>query len=247
MFNIFKQFADAPTNFSYGFQDPATQWMLGIIDLHDSIVFYLIIILTVVLWLLISALNSVDHLSNLYHGNLIEVIWTVTPAIILWVIGLPSLKLLYMMDEILDAELTVKAIANQWYWSYEYSDYVFDSGVENPEAVNAFDSFMVADEDLELGQLRELTVDNYLVQPINTSIRVLLTSNDVIHAFAVPSLGIKADCYPGRLNSLGFVINRASTFHGNCSELCGALHHAMPIGIKAVPLNEYLSYMNSIN
>lgn len=137
--------------------------MLGIIDLHDSIVFYLIIILTVVLWLLISALNSVDHLSNLYHGNLIEVIWTVTPAIILWVIGLPSLKLLYMMDEILDAELTVKAIANQWYWSYEYSDYVFDSGVENPEAVNAFDSFMVADEDLELGQLRELTVDNYLV------------------------------------------------------------------------------------
>ena len=115
MFNIFKQFADVPTNFSYGFQDPATQWMLGIIDLHDSIVFYLIIILTVVVWLLISALNSVDHLSNLYHGNTIEVIWTITPAMILWVIGLPSLKLLYMMDEILDAELTVKAIANQWY------------------------------------------------------------------------------------------------------------------------------------
>jgi heme/copper-type cytochrome/quinol oxidase subunit 2 len=88
--------------------------------------------------------------------------------------------------------------------------------------------------------------DNYLVLPINTSLRVLVSSNDVIHAFAVPSLGIKADCYPGRLNSLGFVINRETTFYGGCSELCGALHHAMPIGIKSVPLSRYLSYMNSV-
>ncbi len=247
MLNLFITYADSPINFSYGFQDPATQWMLGIVDLHDNIVFYLIIILTVVLWFLISALYNPDHLANLHHGNLIEVIWTITPAMILWVIGLPSLKLLYMMDEILDAELTVKAIANQWYWSYEYTDYVFANGEENQDAINAFDSFMVADEDLELGGLRELTVDNYLVLPINTSLRVLVSSNDVIHAFAVPSLGIKADCYPGRLNSLGFVINRESTFYGGCSELCGALHHAMPIGIKAVSLNEYLSYMNSVN
>ena len=118
MLNFFTSYADSPINFSFGFQDPATQWMLGIIDLHDSIVFYLIIILTVVLWFLISALYNPDHLANLHHGNLIEVIWTITPAMILWVIGLPSLKLLYMMDEILDAELTVKAIASQWFWSY---------------------------------------------------------------------------------------------------------------------------------
>jgi heme/copper-type cytochrome/quinol oxidase subunit 2 len=131
MLNLFITYADSPINFSYGFQDPATQWMLGIVDLHDNIVFYLIIILTVVLWFLISALYNPDHLANLHHGNLIEVIWTITPAMILWVIGLPSLKLLYMMDEILDAELTVKAIANQWYWSYEYTDYVFANGEEN--------------------------------------------------------------------------------------------------------------------
>ena len=106
---------------------------------------------------------------------------------------------------------------------------------------------MVADDDLELGALRELTVDNYLVQPINTSIRLLVSSNDVIHSFAVPSLGIKADAYPGRLNSLGFVINRQSTFYGGCSELCGALHHAKPIGIKAVSLSSYLSFMASAN
>jgi cytochrome c oxidase subunit 2 len=114
MLKIFITYADSPINFSYGFKDPATQWMLGIVDLHDNIVYFLIIILTVVLWFLKSALDNPDHLANLHHGNLIEVIWTITPAMILWVIGLPSLKLLYMMDEILDAELTVKAIANQW-------------------------------------------------------------------------------------------------------------------------------------
>jgi cytochrome c oxidase subunit 2 len=235
MLNILRTYADSPINFSYGFQDPATQWKLAIIDLHDNIVFYLIIILTIVIWFLISGIYNKDHLANINHGNLIEVIWTITPAMILWIIGLPSLKLLYLMDEILDAELTVKAIANQWYWSYEYTD---------NDGNNAFDSFMIADDDLELGNLRELTVDNYLILPINSSIRILVSSNDVIHSFAVPSLGIKADCYPGRLNSLGIVINRESIFYGGCSELCGALHHAMPIGIKAVKLSEYLSYNN---
>jgi cytochrome c oxidase subunit 2 len=238
---MFLLFSDSPINFSYGFQDPASKWMLGIIDLHDNIVFYLIIILSVVLWFFISSMYNKDHLSNLAHGNLIEIIWTITPALILWVIGLPSLKLLYMMDEILDAELTVKAIGNQWFWSYEYSDYINN---ENNESI-AFDSFMIAEDDLELGDLRELAVDNYLVLPINTSIRLLISSNDVIHSFAIPSLGLKMDALPGRLNSLGFVINRESTYFGGCSELCGALHHAMPIGIKAVSLGSYLSFINT--
>lgn len=238
---MFLLFSDSPINFSYGFQDPASKWMLGIIDLHDNIVFYLIIILSVVLWFFISSMYNKDHLSNLAHGNFIEIIWTITPALILWVIGLPSLKLLYMMDEILDAELTVKAIGNQWFWSYEYSDYINN---ENNESI-AFDSFMIAEDDLELGDLRELAVDNYLVLPINTSIRLLISSNDVIHSFAIPSLGLKMDALPGRLNSLGFVINRESTYFGGCSELCGALHHAMPIGIKAVSLGSYLSFINT--
>lgn len=150
--------ADTPTNFSYSFQDPGSQWKLGIIDLHDNILFYLIILLVIVLWFFISAFSSsahLDHLANLHHGNLIEIIWTVTPAKILWVIGLPSLKLLYKMDEILDPELTVKAIASQWFWTYEYSDY-------DDEAISV-DSFKVSDDDLELGSLRIFTVDNYLV------------------------------------------------------------------------------------
>jgi cytochrome c oxidase subunit 2 len=156
--------------------------------------------------------------------------------------GIPSLKLLYKMDEILDSELTVKVIGNQWFWSYEYSDYVNDES----ETI-AFDSFLIPDSDLELGQLRTLTVDNYLVLPVNTSIRVLCTSNDVIHAFAVPSLGIKADCYPGRLNALGFVINRESYYYGGCSELCGSLHHAMPIGVQATDLPSYLSWIQTMS
>ena len=233
-------FADSPINFSYSFQDPASYLKLSIISLHDFIIFYLIIILTIVIWAGVSVFLNKDYLGNLAHGNLIELIWTITPSLILWTIGIPSLKLLYKKDEILDSELTVKVIGNQWFWSYEYSDYVNEE-----EETIAFDSFMVPDSDLELGQLRTLTVDNYLVLPIHTSIRVLCSSNDVIHSFAVPSLGIKADCYPGRLNALGFIITRESTFYGGCSELCGSLHHAKPIGIKAVPLSSYFSFIKS--
>lgn len=154
----FQIFGDYPLNYAMTFQDPGSESKKGIIDLYDSIVFYLIIILSVVLWFGYSALSSVDYLSNLHHGNLIEIIWTIIPSLILWAIGIPSLKLLYKMDEIISPEITVKAIANQWYWSYELSDYV----TNNNESI-AFDSFMVQDNDLELGELRALTVDNYLV------------------------------------------------------------------------------------
>ena len=235
-------YADVPTYLALGFQDPASNWMLGITHLHDTVIFYLIILCVVVLWITISLLFNNDYLPNLAHGNLIELIWTITPSMILWVIGIPSLKLLYMMDEILDSEVTVKAIASQWFWTYQYSDYVTD---EN-ETI-AIDSFMLAPEDLNPGDFRQLAVDNYLVLPINTSIRMLCSSNDVIHSFAVPSIGVKADCLPGRLNSIGFIINRESTYYGGCSELCGSLHHAMPIGIKAVPLSSYLSFIESMS
>ena len=232
--------ADFAERWSMGFQDPASEWMYGIIELHDNIVFYLIIIFSVVMWFFISALIQKDHLKFLSHGNLMEQIWTITPAIILWAIGIPSLVLLYLMDEILDAEITVKAIGNQWYWSYEYSDYEDSIG----NTIN-YDSFLINDEDLELGDLRLLTVDNYLVLPVNTSIRLLVTSNDVIHSFALPSLAIKCDAMPGRLNSAGLIFTRPSTFYGQCSELCGILHGFMPIGIHAVNLSSYINYISS--
>lgn len=187
-----------------------------------------------VLWIGISCLRSTIHPSNFSHGNLIEFIWTLAPAGILWGIGIPSLKLLYMLDEILDSEITVKAIGNQWYWSYEYSDWA--------EPLQ-FDSFLVDDASLNLGDLRLLTVDNSLILPIYTSIRLLVTSNDVIHSFAVPSLGLKCDAIPGRLNSAGILLHRESFFYGQCSELCGILHGFMPISIQGVQPSSYITFL----
>lgn len=244
MFKLSIIFADSPIDYSYGFQDPGSDWMLGIIHLHDTIIFYLLVIFVVVIWFLASALLNKDYLFYLHHGNLIELIWTITPAMILWIIGVPSIKLLYIMDEILDAEITVKAIGNSWYWTYEYSDYVFSNGESDTEGIT-FDSFLVGESDLEQGDLRQLTVDNYLVLPVNTSIRLVTTSNDVIHNFAIPSLGLKLDAIPGRLNTTGLVINRDAVFYGNCSELCGYGHAFMPTAIRAVSLGSYLSFIDS--
>lgn len=158
-------------------------------------------------------------------------------------IGIPSLKLLYMMDEILQPEVTVKAIGFQWGWSYNYGDYNNET-TDNNDGIS-FDSFMVPEDDLLSGDFRRLAVDNYLVLPIHTSIRLIVTSNDVIHSFAVPSLGVKCDALPGRLNSTGFIINRPTILFGQCSELCGVLHSAMPIGIKAVEIPSYLEFIKT--
>jgi cytochrome c oxidase subunit 2 len=193
--------------------------------------FYLIILLILVVWFLISSILNTNYV-NIAHGNLIELIWTLTPAGILWGIGLPSLKLLYMMDEIFDSEITIKAIGNQWYWNYELTD----------QKDIIIESYMLDDSSLEEGDLRLLTVDNNLILPINTSIRLLVTSNDVIHSFAIPSLGLKSDAIPGRLNATGLIINRISNYYGQCSELCGVLHGFMPITLKAVTLSDYINY-----
>lgn len=225
---------DYPISGQLGFQDPATKTQEGVLDLNDRIMYYLIIILIIVIWFLISSLLNTNHV-NIAHGNLIELIWTLTPALILWGIGIPSLKLLYIMDEILDSELTVKAIGNQWYWNYELTD--------NNNIM--IESYMLDISEIEKGGLRLLEVDNELILPTNTSIRLLVTSNDVIHSFAVPSLGLKSDAIPGRLNATGLIINRTSNYYGQCSELCGVLHGFMPISINAVTLPEYLNYIQN--
>jgi cytochrome c oxidase subunit 2 len=233
-------FSDSSFLYALGFQDPASNYMIAMIELHDYIMFYLIIIFTLVSWIFLSALlPSQDHLKYLSHGNLIEVIWTFCPMCILWLIGLPSLKLLYIMDEILNPEISVKAIAAQWFWQYSYGDYSQDNqGI-------TFDSFMIAEDDLNIGDFRQLTVDNALILPINTCIRLIVTSMDVIHSFAVPSLGVKIDAMPGRLNTIGFAINRPTVLYGQCSELCGVLHDSMPIQINAVSIENYLAFIST--
>lgn len=236
-------YCDYPLSYQMGFQDPGANWLYGIIDLHDRIMFYLIIVLIIVLWFMIKSIISKQHMAYLHHGNTLELIWTISPAIILWAIGIPSLRLLYMMDEILDASLTVKVQGFQWYWNYEYSDYARDK--DNDTNNISFSSYMIALNDLNLGDIRNLHVDNYLVLPINTAIRFLVSSNDVIHSFALPSLAIKCDAIPGRLNQTGLIIHRPSIYYGQCSELCGSLHGFMPIGVKAVTTDSYISFIKS--
>ena len=187
---------DAPEPWQLGFQDAASPIMENIIFLHDQIMFILIIIIITVLWLIIRSLTTKHYHRYLTDGTLIEVIWTLIPAGILVFIAFPSLKLLYLMDEVIDPALTIKAIGHQWYWSYEYSDY----GTDTIE----FDSYMIPTSDLNTGDLRLLEVDNRIVVPIQTQVRVLVTGADVLHAFTVPSLSIKIDAVPGRLNQTSF-------------------------------------------
>jgi len=214
------------------FQDPASPIMEGIIDLHHDIMFFLVLIIIFILWMLVRILQCFGDSYNrnlpstVTHHTTLEIVWTIIPAIILILIAIPSFALLYAMDEVNDPKLTIKAIGHQWYWSYEYRDLVFGK-----TASKNFDSYMVLEEDLQKGNLRLLEVDNPLVLPINTQIRLLVTSSDVLHAWAVPSFGVKIDACPGRLNQVGVFIDRVGIFYGQCSELCGINHSFMPIKV----------------
>ena len=235
---------DAAEPWQYGFQDSATPVMEGIINLHDDIFFFLIIIVVGVFWMMMSIIYTFNNAKIVYkylrHGTLIEIIWTITPALVLISIAFPSFKLLYLMDEVIDPAITIKAIGHQWYRSYEYSDYINNNG----EFIN-FDSYMVPTDELNKGDLRLLEVDNRIVVPVNTHIRVVITAADVIHAWAVPSLGIKLDAIPGRLNQTSMIVKREGVFYGQCSELCGVQHGFMPIVVEAVPLEKYIAWVST--
>ncbi len=200
--------------------------------------FFLIGTMGGVLWALIRMIVNNRHISHnvIMHGSLLEIIWTLVPALILIVIAIPSFQLLYLLDEIIDPSITVRAIGLQWYWSYEYSDYTDIDPI-------SFDSYLVPEEDLKEGEIRLLTVDNNLVLPAKTHVRVLTTANDVFHCFAIPSLGVRIDAVPSQLNSTSFVIKREGRFYGICAELCGPAHYAMPIVVDAVPVDEYCTWV----
>ena len=240
-------FNDAPHSWQFGFQDSAAPGFTGIVELHNTIFFYLVVISVGVFWVLASIIfyynsskSAIVH-KYLNHGTLIELIWTITPAFILIAIAFPSFRLLYLLDEVISPTITIKVVGHQWYWSYEYSDYVNDSG----ESIE-FDSYMIPESDLELGQFRLLDVDNRVVIPVDTHIRLIVTGADVIHSYAVPSLGIKVDAVPGRLNQASLLAERTGVFYGQCSEICGVYHGFMPTAVEAVSVQDYLSFLNSL-
>nr|AEM66832.1 cytochrome c oxidase subunit II [Gymnetron rotundicolle] len=215
-------------------QDSASPLMEQLMYFHDHTLLILIIITILVGQMLLSMLfNKFTH-RYLLEGQLIEMIWTILPAMILILIALPSLRLLYILDETFNPMITIKAIGHQWFWSYEYTDY------KNFE----FDSYMIPDNQLSEENFRLLDVDNRMVIPFNTQIRIIVTSTDVIHSWTIPSLGVKIDATPGRLNQANFNINRSSLFFGQCSEICGVNHSFMPIVIESVSPSTFIKWMN---
>lgn len=236
---------DAPKNWQMNFQEPASPIMEKIVDLHHDIQFFLIIIIIGVLWILVRSIylfreENIKTLRYSFdHHTLVELIWTIIPTVILIFIAIPSFALLYAIDELHNPQITLKAIGNQWYWSYEFSDYI---GELSDESID-FDSYMILEEDLVEGAYRLLEVDERVILPERTSIRVLVTSLDVIHSWAIPSLGIKMDACPGRLNQVGMYIRRRGIYFGQCSELCGVNHAFMPIVIEAVSLSTYKEFL----
>jgi len=221
-------YCDAAEAWQLGVQDPATPVMEGMIFFHNYLLFFLIVTGVFVCWLLFHVTVNFNEDKNpiaqkFTHSSILEIIWTILPAVVLLLIAVPSFALLYSIDELIDPVVTLKVIGHQWYWSYEYSDYSDYALASNEESI-AFDSYMIPTNDLVKGSFRLLEVDNRVVLPINTHIRVLVTAADVLHSWAIPSFGIKLDACPGRLSQTSLFIKREGVYYGQCSEICGVNH-----------------------
>jgi cytochrome c oxidase subunit 2 len=244
MKNYIYTYCDAAEAWQLNIQDPATPVAEGMIFFHNYLMFFLIFIGIFVVWLLYQVFINFDESINLIskkftHSSLLEILWTIVPALVLVLIAIPSFALLYSLDETIDPSVTLKVIGHQWYWSYEYSDY---ATLEGGEILN-FDSYMVPTSDLVLGSFRLLEVDNRVVLPVSTHIRVLVTAADVLHSWAIPSFGIKVDATPGRLSQVSLFIKREGVYYGQCSEICGVNHGFMPIVIRGVSSNKFTSWI----
>lgn len=216
------------------FQDRASPIIEELIFFHDFTIIIITIITTVVgiNIIIICWYKTSDRF--LLQNQTTEILWTIGPIFILFVIASPSIKVLYLVDDPFTPRLRIKAVGHQWYWSYEYSDF--------PDL--AFDSYIVPQKETPTERIRLLEVDNRLVVPVNTQTRIITTALDVIHAWTIPSLGVKADAVPGRLNQLIFRAKRVGLFYGQCSEICGANHRFMPIKIEVIPIKEFVSWVN---
>ena len=227
-------------NWQLSFQEPATDLMSDIISFHSYILMPIITGISIlVLFLLLyiafrfnSSKNQVA--STTTHNAVVEILWTVIPVVLLIIIAIPSFRLLYVSETIPKADLTIKAIGNQWYWSYEYPDY----------GDIVFDANMLNDDELSDPKLRLLETDTQIVVPINKVVKLQITSNDVLHAWTIPAFGVKMDAVPGRLNETWFKANREGIFYGQCSELCGPKHAFMPINVKVVAETEFESWID---
>ena len=229
--------ASQPVPWQMNFQPAATPIMERVTAFNELVFWITVVIMLFVLALLLyivvrfrASANPVP--SKTSHNTVLEVLWTVIPIVILIVIAIPSFKLLYYIDEVPESELTIKVVGHQWYWSYEY-----------PDQEIAFESNVIPEDELKAGQIRLLEVGNRVMVPVATNIRILLTADDVIHAWAVPAFGIKFDTVPGRLAETWIHVNKEGVYYGQCSELCGAAHSKMPIAVEAVSKAKFEAWL----
>ena len=224
-----------PKDWQLGFNEPATSLMADVISFHSYILLPIIIgisilVLFLLLYISFRFNSNRGHTPSMTtHNTLIEILWTVIPVILLIIIAIPSFRILYTSETIPESDLTIKAIGNQWYWSYEYPDHGDFS----------FDATMLQDHELSSPDLRLLETDTQIVVPVNKVVKLLITSNDVLHAWTIPAFAVKKDAVPGRLNETWFKAEKTGTFYGQCSELCGPKHAFMPINVKVVSQKEF--------
>nr|YP_011010695.1 cytochrome c oxidase subunit 2 [Metrocoris communis]WPW47375.1 cytochrome c oxidase subunit 2 [Metrocoris communis] len=216
-------------------QEANSPLMEQLIFFHDNTMIILIMITTMIAWIMIKMLFNKKINRFMMENQMIEIIWTILPTVILIMIALPSLRILYMMDETKNPTITIKAIGHQWYWSYEYSDF------KNIE----FESYMKPTNEIMKNEFRLLETDNRIVLPINNQIRILVTATDVLHSWTIPSMGIKIDAIPGRLNQGSMWINRPGLMFGQCSEICGVNHSFMPITIESVTTKKFIEWLKN--
>ena len=235
----FEAFGKQATDWQLSFQNPATDLMGSVVGLHNIILIVMTLVTLFVLFLLFyvsfrfsAKRNPIP--STTTHNTVVEVLWTAIPIVILVVLAIPSFKLLYQQEKSENYDMTVKVIGHQWYWEYEYPDH----------GDFYFESYMIQDEDLQEGDLRLLTVDNPLVIPANKNIQILITAGDVLHSWAVPSMGLKTDAVPGRLNETWVNVKEPGVYRGQCSEICGTGHGFMPVVVKVLPESEFIAWAN---
>nr|UPX88488.1 cytochrome c oxidase subunit II [Serica brunnea] len=218
-------------------QDSTSPLMEQLTFFHNHALLILLMITVLVGYLMGTLFFNKFNYRYLLEGQTIEIIWTILPAVTLIFIALPSLQLLYLLDEVNSPLISIKTIGHQWYWSYEYSDF------KNFE----FDSYMIPSTEMTSASFRLLDVDNRTILPFNSQIRLMITAADVIHSWTIPTLSVKVDATPGRLNQISFLINRTGLLYGQCSEICGANHSFMPIVIESISPNFFIKWISKMN
>nr|AVE15673.1 cytochrome c oxidase subunit II [Haania sp. JZ-2017] len=224
------------THTSLNLQDSASSLMEQLMYFHDHSMFIIMIIISIITIIIMYLMMNKNLDRNVSDGQFMEILWTILPTIILIFIALPSLRMLYLIDENSNPMLTLKTIGHQWYWNYEYSD--FDD-IE-------FNSYMMPQNEMNSFNIRALDVDTRTALPMNILTRILITSEDVIHSWTIPSMGVKADATPGRLNQSTLWFKRPGVFYGQCSEICGTNHSFMPIVIESISINKFFQWLKEM-